>query len=162
MPWPKSTGSAITARRAAAGLLLLLAAVGLASRAEALQRVVFVDRTVLEVEDAWADDRYVHFVYHGRPITVLRSDVARIEGTRPTVPPRSAPVCRPPRPGDDDQAVREYFRCLGVSWVRAPILEHGQQLWVYEGRVEDRLERYVLKNGRILDVQPPVKPSAAP
>jgi hypothetical protein len=86
--------------------------------ADAVQRVVFVDKTVLDVEDAWRDDKYVHFVYQGRPITVLRSDVLRIEGSRPIIRPPAAPACPAPRPGDDDQAVRGYFRCLGVHWVR--------------------------------------------
>ena len=122
------------ARRLAAGLLLLLAALGLASRSEALQRVVFVDKTILVVEDAWADDRYVHFVHRGRAITVLRSDVARIEGSRPPIPPRTGPVCVSLRPGDDDQAVRERFRCLGVTWIRTSIREHGQDLLLYEAR----------------------------
>src|SRR5262245_43157533 len=155
-------GRVCRARRSTTAMLMLLAAVGLASRSEALQRVVFIDRTVLEVEDAWADDRYVHFVYRGRPITVLRSDVERIEGSRPPIPPRAAPVCRSPRPGDDDQAVREHFRCLSVSWVRKPIREHGQELWIYEGRVGDRLERYVVKDGRVLEVQLPAKASIVP
>src|SRR5262249_43458155 len=106
MPSPRSTASAMAARKAAALLLLLLALAGLAGHAHARQRVVFVDKTFLEVEDAWPDDKYVHFVYQGRPITVLRSDVARIEGARSKTPPRAAPACPPPRPGDDDQAVR--------------------------------------------------------
>src|SRR5262249_13654207 len=135
---------------------------GLAGRGEALQRVVFVDKTVLVVEDAWADERYVHFVYRGRAITVLRSDVARIEGRRPPVPPQIGPVCASPRPGDDDQAVRERFRCLGVTWVRTSIREHGQERWVYEGQIEDRLERYVVKDGRVLEIPSPGTLVSAP
>src|SRR5262249_53716161 len=146
----------------AAGMLLVLAAFGLASRSEALQRVVFIDRTVLVVEDAWADERYVHFVYRGRAITVLRSDVARIEGSRPPIPPRTGPVCGSPRPGDDDQAVREHFRCLGVTWVRSSNRERGRHLWVYEGQIEDRLERYVVRDGRVLEVQLPGTPASVP
>jgi hypothetical protein len=161
MPLAKCMDRASRARRSAAGLLLL-AAFGLATRSEALQHVVFIDKTVLVVEDAWADERYVHFVYQGRTITVLRSDVARIDGSRPPIPPRTGPVCRSPRPGDDDQAVRERFRCLGVTWVRTSILQHGQHLWIYEARVEDRLERYVFKDGRLLEVQQPATPSTLP
>lgn len=148
----------MAARKAAVLLLLLLAPLGLAGRAHALQRVVFVDKTSLEVEDAWPDDKYVHFVYQGRPITVLRSDVARIEGARSKTPPRAAPACPPPRPGDDDQTVRGHFRCLGVTWARAPMVENGQQLWVYEGWIGSRLERYVLRDGRLVEVQAPAKP----
>jgi hypothetical protein len=141
-------------------LLLFLALLGFASHAHALQRVVFVDRTFLDVEDAWADDKYVHFVYQGRPITVLRSDVARIEGTRPRreSPPPVAPGCSPPRVGVDDQAVRGYFRCLGVAWVRSPVGENGHQRWAYEGRIEGRLERYIVKDGRVVEVVAPAKP----
>jgi hypothetical protein len=148
----------MAARKAAVTLLLLLAASGLAIHAHALQRVVFVDKTFLEVEDAWPDDKYVHFVYQGRPITVLRSDVARIEGARPGTPPRAALACPPPRPGDDDQTVRGHFRCLGVTWARFPMAENGQQLWVYEGWIEGRRERYVLRDGRLVEGQAPVKP----
>src|SRR5262249_31270365 len=150
------------AARLAVALLLLVAAFGLATRSDALQRIVFIDKTVLVVEDAWADERYVHFVYQGRMITVLRSDVARIDGTRPPIPPRSGPVCRSPRSGDDDQAVRERFRCLGVTWIRTSILEHGEQMWMYEARVEDRVERYVVKDGRLIEVQQPAAASTPP
>ena len=155
-------GRASRASRPAAALLLLVAAFGSATRSEAHQRIVFSDKTVLVVEDAWADERYVHFVYRGRAITVLRSDVARIDGSRPPIPPRTGPVCGSPRPGDDDQAVREHFRCLGVTRGRTPIREHGQELWRYEGQIEDRRERYVVKDGRVLEVQSPGMPAAGP
>jgi hypothetical protein len=147
-------------RRAAVLLLLVLAPVAVADPAQALQRVIFTDKTVLEVEDAWAEDKYVHFVYRGRPITVLRSDVARIEGARPPQKdsPPGAPTCAPPHLGADDQSVRGYFRCLGVTWVRSSVGVNGQQLWVYEGRIEGRLERYVLRDGRVVEAQAQAKP----
>ena len=145
------------ARRSAVLLLLLVPLFGSPSPVYAVQRVIFVDKTFLDVEDAWQDDKYVHFVYHGRPITVLRSDVSRIEGSRP-IRPRAAPACPAPRPGDDDQAVRGYFRCLGVHWVRAPVLENRQQRWIYEGVVGNRLERYVVTDGRVVEAAAPAKP----
>ena len=124
----------------------------------AVQRVVFVDKTFLDVEDAWRDDKYVHFVYQGRPITVLRSDVLRVEGSRPIIRPPAAPACPAPRPGDDDQAVRGYFRCFGVHWVRAPVIESSQRRWVYEGVIGNRLERYVVTDGRVIEAVAPAKP----
>ena len=150
--------------RTAGLLLLLLLPVGLADPAQALQRVVFIDTTVLNVEDAWVDGAYVIFVYHGRRITVLRSDVARIEGTRPepAARPRAAPECLPPRLGEDDQAVRGYFRCLGVTWARSPVHANGHQGWVYEGWVEGRLEQYILRDGRLLEIQAPTRLSPTP
>jgi hypothetical protein len=137
---------------------LLMTLFGSPAPAYAVQRVVFADKTFLDVEDAWRDDKYVHFVYQGRPITVLRSDVLRIEGSRPIMRPLAAPACPAPRPGDDDQAVRGYFRCLGVHWVRAPVLESSQWRWVYEGVIGNRLERYVVSEGRIIEAVPPAKP----
>jgi hypothetical protein len=138
--------------------LFLVARLLMAGRADASQRVVFADKTFLQVEDAWADDRYVHFVYHSRTITVLRSDVIRIEGARQEGASPVAPSCPPPHVGGDDQAVRAYFRCLGVRWERAPAVENGQSVWIYQGRVASRLERYVVRDGRLLDVMT----SAAP
>lgn len=134
--------------------LVLLALFALAGRAEALQRVVFTDGYFLEVEDAWADDKYVNFIYKGRPITVLRSDVARIEGARPRrdgAPPPAVTVCQAPHAGDNEVAIRGYFRCMNVTWARSPTTENGHQLWVYQGWVRGRLEKYVLEDGRVVE-----------
>ena len=136
---------------------LLMTLFGSPAPAYAVQRVVFADKTFLDVEDAWRDDKYVHFVYQGRPITVLRSDVLRVEGSRPTIRPRAAP-CPSPRRGDDEQAVRGYFRCLGVHWIRAPVLESKQRRWVYEGVIENRLERYIVTDGLVTEAGAPAKP----
>src|SRR5512145_1605477 len=100
MPLTRSTAEAMRARRSALLLVpLLMTLFGSPAPAYAVQRVVFADKTFLDVEDAWRDDKYVHFVYQGRPLTVLRSDVLRIEGSRPIIRPLGAPACPAPRPG---------------------------------------------------------------
>jgi hypothetical protein len=146
---------AATARRSAVCLLILFSMFGFASRSQAVQRVIFTDSTFLEVEDAWADDRYVHFIYRGRPIVVLRSDVRAIEGERPAVPPATNAMCPSPRPGDDDQVVRQRFRCLGVTWVRTSKLMDGRQVWIYEARIGSRVERYLVRDGRLVQAEGP-------
>jgi hypothetical protein len=136
--------------------LLLLAMLALAGPAQAVPRVVFTDGTYLEVERAWADDKYVHYIYDGRQITVLRSDVARIEGAQPGPDKYTPPVtsaCPALRAGDDERAIREYFRCVNVRWTRSAIAEDKQELWVYQGWVRGQLEKYVVRDGRVIRSQ---------
>jgi hypothetical protein len=137
-------------------VLLLVAVLTFPICAQALPRVIFTDGTFLEVETVWMDDKYVHYLYHGRQLTVLRSDVARIEGVKPRVgdfiPPPAA-RCPVPRSGDQEVAIQRYFRCLDVRWTRSTITEDNQELWVYQGLVRGQLQQYVVKDGRVVRSQ---------